>query len=275
MLNIKTTRSPIMRFIGITKDATTAGPGKRLELFLKGCIRGIVNPCEGCFNPSTWEFGGSKREMHVDEVVDIILQDAWNNQVTFCGGEPLLQTQNLIEVCRILKEKNPKIHIVIYTAYTIELLLKVGIRYALRDQDPPEVKETLEAYSHWETTTPNNRTKVIASPEEIKLLMKYIDILVDGDYQSEYRIPTEKYMNQGMFIGSANQKVIDTQSTFALDFEKIIFKHADVWMDDHLMFKHCKCCGHPIPDSNTFCNTDCEALYEKRIPHIRRFGGSI
>jgi len=75
-----------IKFIGVTKDARTAGPGKRLELFTKGCIRGVVSPCEGCFNKSTWTFEGKFRKLTVEELTRILYQDAWNKQVTSCGG---------------------------------------------------------------------------------------------------------------------------------------------------------------------------------------------
>jgi organic radical activating enzyme len=260
-----------MRFIGVTKDATTAGPGKRLELFLKGCIRGIVNPCSGCFNPTTWEFGGLRREMYVDEVVDMICRDAWNRQVTFCGGEPLLQTRLLIEVCKKLKAIDPKYHIIVYTAYTLENLLNNGIRYILRPQDGEEVREALLAYSTaWD---PAKRNFTIATPAQIRTLMQYIDLLVDGDYQEDKRIPTEKYMNEGMFVGSSNQRVIDTKETLKRD-PQFVFEYADTWMEKYLSKKHCKCCGHPIPDYfGDACTEDCYRRYRKRQEEMKVFGG--
>lgn len=267
----KDTRYEQMRFIGVTKDATTAGPGKRLELFLKGCIRGIVNPCEGCFNPTTWEFGGMRRDMHIEDVTDMIARDAWNNQITFCGGEPLLQTRNLIKVCRELKRRNPRIHIVIYTAYVLENLLNNGIRYAYRPQDAPEVRETLDAYSRWKQG-PEDRVKIIAKPYEIRELLGVIDLLVDGDYQSQHRIPTEKYMNEGMFVGSSNQRVIDTKMTLQRD-PQFVYKHADEWMEDHLKEKHCACCGHPVARSRKFCDDVCRAAYHKRKKAMAKLGG--
>ncbi|QHW35761.1 4Fe-4S cluster-binding domain-containing protein (plasmid) [Paenibacillus rhizovicinus] len=258
-----------MRFIGVTKDATTAGPGKRLELFLKGCIRGIVNPCEGCFNPSTWEFGGDRKRMHINEVVEMIDRDAWNRQVTFCGGEPLLQTRNLIEVCRELKRRDPRIHIVVYTAYLLENLLSQGVFYRLRGGDEPAVQETLLSYSaHW---NPELTHFQIATADQIRELMGTIDILVDGDYQSKHRIPTEKYMNEGMFIGSSNQRVIDTQETLRWA-PQFVFDYADVWMEKHLIKKHCKCCGHPINNRQfTYCDSRCRKAFHKRQKDIAVF----
>lgn len=251
-----------MRFIGITKDATTAGPGKRLEFFLKGCIRGIVNPCEGCFNPTTWEFSGPYKRMHVQEVINLTARDAWNRQVTFCGGEPLLQTRNLIRVCKALKEIDARFHIVVYTAYTIENLFRNGIRYRLRKQDDPAVQETLLAYSReW------NRDKdrfVIATTDDIRELMKHIDILVDGDYQHDKRIPVSQYMDEQLFVGSYNQRVIDAPSTLEHEPD-IVFEYADVYQREFLKYSHCRCCGHVLKNpSSQYCDEWCQETHQKR-----------
>ncbi|SFJ63767.1 4Fe-4S single cluster domain-containing protein [Paenibacillus sp. UNC496MF] len=265
-----------LRFIGVTKDAVTAGPGKRLELFLKGCIRGIINPCEGCFNPTTWEFGGLRRDMYVQEVVDLIVRDAWNWQVTFCGGEPLLQTRNLIKVCRALKERDPRFHIVVYTAYTLENLLNQGIVFHYKsvkdEEERAQVKEALDAYSRWDNKQPE--MKIIVKEHEIRELMKHIDLLVDGDYQSDKRIPTEQFMNEGMFVGSSNQRVIDTKETLQRD-PKFVFEYADHWMRKHLTFKHCKCCGHPLRNrAFTYCDRRCRKAWHKRNKDMAVFGGA-
>lgn len=258
-----------MRFIGVTKDATTAGPGLRLELFLKGCIRGIVNPCQGCFNPTTWEFGGDRKEMSVDEVVSLIKCDAWNRQVTFCGGEPLLQTRNLIEVCKALKESDPKFHIVVYTAYTLENLMNNGIRFSMRPQDGEDVRETLLAYSDaWDL---DERNFTIATPSMIRELMTHIDLLVDGDYQHDKRLPTDQFMNEGMFIGSWNQRVIDAPQTARTDL--IIYSRADHYNEKMARGKSCKCCGHSLYDfRKSYCDSWCRKTYALRQQQLKKMG---
>jgi organic radical activating enzyme len=250
-----------MRFVGVTKDATTAGPGKRLELFLKGCIRGIVNPCEDCFNPSSWEFGGLKKEMDIYEVVNMIDRDAWNRQVTFCGGEPLLQTRNLIKVCKILKEKDPRFHIVVYTAYILENLLANGIVYKLRNKDDESVQDALISYS---SNVSEDKTKfIIAYNNDIKELMKYVDVIVDGDYQKDKRIPIEKYMDDGMFIGSSNQRIIFTQLSLK-HYPNIVYLSTQEYQERRNFNKHCACCGHAITKSRKYCDAYCQKRYLKR-----------
>lgn len=258
-----------MRFIGITKDALTAGPGKRMELFLKGCIRGVINPCPGCFNPSTWEFGGDMKEMTVDEVVSLIHRDAWNRQVTFCGGEPLLQARNLALVCKRLKEIDSSFHIIVYTAYKLENLMNHGIIYHKRAQDSADLLESLDLYS----SSKKNDMYYIAFNKDIKELMAHIDLLVDGDYQQSLRLPTKQAtMNDGMFIGSSNQRVIDTIKTLEAD-PHFVFVTADVYQNERNQHKHCKSCGHNLTNRRlTYCSEACQKRFHRHQKQMKSIG---
>lgn len=88
------------------------GPGIRTVIFLNGCkLR-----CLFCHNPETWKL--SENNITVDELVKKILRykPYYKNTggVTFSGGEPLLQSKFLIEVCKELKKEN--IHIALDTS---------------------------------------------------------------------------------------------------------------------------------------------------------------
>ncbi len=89
------------------------GPGIRTVVFLSGCkLR-----CKYCHNPEMWKMG--KENYTAEALVEKILKNKpyfRRNQggVTFSGGEPLLQSEFLIEVCKILKKEN--IHIALDTA---------------------------------------------------------------------------------------------------------------------------------------------------------------
>ena len=88
------------------------GPGIRTVIFLSGCkLR-----CKYCHNPETWIRG--EYNYTIDELTNKILRNKnyfiRNGGVTFSGGEPLLQGDFLIEVCKILKKEN--IHIALDTA---------------------------------------------------------------------------------------------------------------------------------------------------------------
>ena len=88
------------------------GPGIRTVVFLNGCkLR-----CLYCHNPEMWKI--KDYNMTVDELVNKILRYKPyykdNGGVTFSGGEPLLQSDYLLEVCKRLKKE--KINIVLDTA---------------------------------------------------------------------------------------------------------------------------------------------------------------
>lgn len=99
------------------------GPGIRYVVFMQGCnLR-----CKFCHNPDTWNVNNGI-EIDSDELVREILKAKpymrkSNGGVTFSGGEPLLQAEFLLEVCKKLKRHN--IHITIDTAGNFDTENKV------------------------------------------------------------------------------------------------------------------------------------------------------
>ncbi len=90
------------------------GPGVRLVVFLSGCkLR-----CLYCHNPETWNMCDYKQEICSQEVLDLYnkykVYYGTNGGVTFSGGEPLLQSEFVLETCKLLKQHN--IHIALDTA---------------------------------------------------------------------------------------------------------------------------------------------------------------
>lgn len=89
------------------------GPGIRFIIFLKGCpLR-----CRFCHNPDTWAI--AKGEMRTaDELIEQALRykTYWGKKggITVSGGEPLVQIDFLIELCKTAKEKG--IHVTIDTS---------------------------------------------------------------------------------------------------------------------------------------------------------------
>lgn len=88
------------------------GPGIRYVLFFNGCLL----RCKFCHNPEMFTI--KEKNVTVKECVDKILRfkPYFNNSggVTLSGGEPLLQVDFLIELCKALKNEN--IHITLDTA---------------------------------------------------------------------------------------------------------------------------------------------------------------
>ena len=89
------------------------GPGIRTVVFLSGCkLR-----CKYCHNPEMWKM--KTPNYNPQELVTRIIKnkpyfESSNGGVTFSGGEPLLQSEFLIEVCKLLKKEN--IHIALDTS---------------------------------------------------------------------------------------------------------------------------------------------------------------
>ena len=81
------------------------GPGIRMVLFLQGCpLR-----CRYCHNPETWDPKKGK-EYETKEIIELILKYknyfGSDGGVTLSGGEPLLQAESLIPLCKKLKANN-------------------------------------------------------------------------------------------------------------------------------------------------------------------------
>ncbi len=83
---------------------TVDGPGVRFVVFMQGCrLR-----CAFCHNPDTWDMGGgtpyTAKEI-VDQAEDY--RDYWGESggITLSGGEPLLQMDFVLEVCKLAKER--------------------------------------------------------------------------------------------------------------------------------------------------------------------------
>ena len=96
----------------IESFSTTDGPGIRTVLFFDGCsLR-----CKFCHNPELWQ----KKEENIDleDLLEKIRR--WkpyyqkNGGITLSGGEPLLQSEFIIELCKKLKKEG--IHIAIETS---------------------------------------------------------------------------------------------------------------------------------------------------------------
>ncbi|OXB94862.1 4Fe-4S cluster-binding domain-containing protein [Parageobacillus galactosidasius] len=262
----------ILRFIGVTKDATTAGPGKRLELFTKGCIRGVISPCEGCFNETTWAFEGPYREMTVDECVEMIDRDAWNRQVTFCGGEPILQAKAITKVAKKLKEIDPTFHIILYTAYKVDTLMKYGLKFTWIPKYGDAMRNHLMDYSYAYSREMHRTQFIILTPNDVKELMEYVDWIIDGDYQADKRLTTHETMHDGWFIGSSNQRIVLCKAT--LERGVLVYFTPHEYMTMVEKNKTCKCCGHIIPKYfGRFCGERCYRRYYKRQEEMKLLGG--
>lgn len=93
--------------------ATADGPGIRTVIFLSGCAL----RCVYCHNPDMWGARAGK-EYTVEELMRVIRrQKPYFRQgggVSFCGGEPLMQSAFLLEMLKACRKEG--IHTVLDTA---------------------------------------------------------------------------------------------------------------------------------------------------------------
>lgn len=101
----------IGRIHSLESFGTVDGPGIRFVVFMQGCVL----RCQFCHNPDTWDTTKGL-EYTPEQLIEEIVQyksymDFSKGGVTFTGGEPLLQAEFILEVCKVLKQKGISIAI--------------------------------------------------------------------------------------------------------------------------------------------------------------------
>ncbi len=140
-------------------------------------MQGCMFNCKKCFNPETHDFNGGKE--FNEDTIDRVLELCENENIrglSILGGEPM-HPKNLEGTTKLAK--------------------------AFKEKFPNKDLWTWTGFSF---------DKDLKDKE----VLKYIDVLVDGQYVDELRNPTLKYS------GSTNQRVIDVQES--LKENKVILK---------------------------------------------------
>lgn len=106
----------MLAILRIVEDTMVDGPGFRTAIYAAGC----THHCLGCHNPQSWDIRAG-REMTTDEILVPILADPFAD-VTFTGGDPMMQPEGFTELACAIKEQSHKT-IWCYTGYTYETLL--------------------------------------------------------------------------------------------------------------------------------------------------------
>ncbi len=162
-----------MNYADIKRIDVANGPGIRVSLFVSGC----THHCDGCFNPETWDFayGNLFTEKEMDEIIEE-LRPAHIKGFTLLGGEPFeyVNQQGVLPLLRRIKEELPEKTVWCYTGY-------------LFDKD---IKE-----------------KMMVNWPETREMIRYIDILVDGEFKKELKDLKLR------FRGSSNQRIIDVKKS--------------------------------------------------------------
>lgn len=110
-----------MRIAGIVRDSIVDGTGVRDVVFFQGCGK----RCKGCHNPDTWDYQGGCHRFIGDVVEE--LSDS-SNDITISGGEPIDQFDDLLELCRQLKEAGKRIWV--YTGNVVDPTKRIYQRLA-------------------------------------------------------------------------------------------------------------------------------------------------
>ena len=132
-------------------------------------VSGCPHHCPGCHNEKTWDFSYGEK-FNKAEILEKIKDNFILQGVTVSGGEPLCP-ENIAEVTDFIKDvKALGLDIWCYTGYTFDELLK---------------------------------------REDARNSLAYIDVLVDGRFEADKKIPNLK------FKGSANQRIIDVKKSLA------------------------------------------------------------
>jgi anaerobic ribonucleoside-triphosphate reductase activating protein len=105
-----------LSIVKIVEDTTVDGPGFRTTIYAAGCN----HHCKGCHNPQSWDIQGGVYYT-VEEIMDIVKRAEFSN-VTFSGGDPLMQPEGFTELARRIRLETRKT-IWCYTGYRYEQIL--------------------------------------------------------------------------------------------------------------------------------------------------------
>lgn len=162
-----------MNYATIKKVDVANGPGIRVSLFVSGCM----HHCKGCFNPETWNYCyGSPFTKETEDEILMALKPDYIQGLSLLGGEPLDPANQLSVLSLVLRFKSmyPEKTLWCYTGYTFESDILTG---------------------------------KLGNQEALALLLKHIDVLVDGEFVIELKNPNLR------FRGSSNQRLIDVKAS--------------------------------------------------------------
>ncbi len=114
----------MIRICGVVRESIVDGPGLRFVLFTQGC----PHACPGCHNPESHAMDGGYL-VSGEKVLEEFKRNPLLKGITLSGGEPVLQAEELIPLCREVHALGKDV--MLYTGYTYEELLKQGSPAAL------------------------------------------------------------------------------------------------------------------------------------------------
>lgn len=166
-----------MNYSIIKKHDVANGPGVRVSLYVSGCS----HHCKNCFNPETWDknYGLQFTLKERIEIIDALRPD-YIEGLTILGGDPIepYNIQDVIKLIKSVKVVYPDKSVWLYTGYKFEELLD---------------------------------GKLIAEKNIRDDILRYIDVIVDGEFEEENKIIDLR------FRGSTNQRIIDVKKSVKED----------------------------------------------------------
>lgn len=156
-----------IKYAQIREMDISNGEGIGVSLFTQGCSF----HCKNCFNQETWNYNkGKEWTKEIENMFFRLIDDSYITRVSFLGGDPLYSKNlnKIIELCNKIKKIYPNKVIWLYSGYKFE---------------------------------------DIVSDIQRKNILKYIDILVDGQFINKLKNLNLK------FRGSSNQRIIDVQKS--------------------------------------------------------------
>lgn len=106
-----------LSILNIIHDTTVDGPGFRTAIYSAGCM----HQCRGCHNPESWNIANGSY-YSVKDLLKVIEDDEFAN-VTFSGGDPLMQIDGFTELARQIKDTTKK-SIWCYTGFRYEQIVQ-------------------------------------------------------------------------------------------------------------------------------------------------------
>lgn len=108
----------MIRVAGIVKNSITDGPGFRYTIFTQGC----PHNCFGCHNPESHSFTDGE-DIPMEQILKEIFDDKLLDGVTFSGGEPFMQAQELALIASKIR-KHTNLNLYCFTGYTWEEIIE-------------------------------------------------------------------------------------------------------------------------------------------------------
>ena len=121
---------PDIKVFGIVEEDTVNYPkGFSLTVFCQGCTHPAGTPhmdenghCYGCHNPDSHSLEGGT-VYSTERLFELLKSNPQHSALVLSGGEPMIQAEALIPLCRQAKEAGYAVWV--YSGYTFEQLLTV------------------------------------------------------------------------------------------------------------------------------------------------------